>query len=66
MSNTKKKTANVKSHAIRNLWIIFGAFLVLVVLFFVCVATGIFGTMPTFEELENPKTQKSSPPMGRY
>ena len=56
MSNTTKKTANVKSHAIRNLWIIFGAFLVLVVLFFVCVATGIFGTMPTFEELENPKT----------
>ena len=57
MSNTKKKkTTNGKSHAIRNLWIIFGAFLVLVILFFICVATGIFGTMPSFEELENPKT----------
>ena len=59
MSNTKKKkkkATNGKSHAIRNLWIIFGVLLVLIVLFFICVATGIFGTMPTFEELENPKT----------
>ena len=57
MNNSKtKKTTRGKSNAIRNLWIIFGAFLALVVLFFVCVATGIFGTMPTFDELENPKT----------
>ncbi len=56
MSNTKKKTTSYKSHAIRNLWIIFGVFLVLVILFFICVATGLFGTMPSFEELENPKT----------
>jgi len=59
MSNTKKKkkkVASVKSHAIRNLWIIFGAFLAFVILFFICVATGLFGTMPSFEELENPKT----------
>ena len=57
MNNSKtKKTTSGKSNAIRNLWIVFGAFLALVVLFFVCVATGIFGTMPTFDELENPKT----------
>ena len=54
--NNKKKTESTKSHAIRNLWIIFGALLVLVILFFICVATGVFGTMPTFEELENPRT----------
>ena len=52
----KKKTVEGKSHAIRNLWIIFGAFLALVILFFACVALGIFGTMPSFEELENPQT----------
>ena len=45
-----------KSNAIRNLWIVFGVFLVLIVLFFFCVAKGIFGTMPSFDELENPQT----------
>ena len=58
MNNTKKKknTTPGKSNAIRNLWIIFGSLLVLIILFFFCVAKGLFGTMPTFEELENPKT----------
>ena len=54
--NNKKKTESTKSHAIRNLWIIFGVLLLLIVLFFVCVATGVFGAMPTFDELENPRT----------
>ena len=54
--NNKKKTSPTQSHAVRNLWIIFGSLLVLLVLFFVCVATGVFGTMPSFEELENPQT----------
>ena len=54
--NNKKKTEAAKSNAIRNLWIIFGALVLLVILFFICVATGVFGTMPTFEELENPRT----------
>ena len=52
----KKKPTRTQSNAIRNLWIVFGALLVLVVLFFFCVAKGIFGTMPTFDELENPRT----------
>ena len=59
MNNEKKKKAKPKqgkSNAIRNLWIIFGVFLLIVVLFFFCVAKGVFGTMPTFEELENPRT----------
>ena len=55
MKNKKETTPN-KSHAIRNLWIIFGALILLVILFFFCVAKGVFGTMPTFEELENPRT----------
>ena len=52
---TKKETEK-RSNAVRNLWIIFGSFLLLIILFFICVATGIFGTMPSFEELENPQT----------
>ena len=58
MSNKKKKTKQKHngSKAIRNLWILFGSMLLLVILFFTLVATGVFGTMPTFEELENPRT----------
>ena len=52
--NAKQQDGLMK--AIRNLWIIFGALLFLVVLFFFCVAKGVFGTMPTFDELENPRT----------
>lgn len=56
MDNKQKKANGGSSKAIRNLWIIFGAFLAFIVLFFICVATGVFGTMPSFEELENPQT----------
>ena len=58
MSDNKKKEKqqNGGSKAIRNLWIVFGSFLLLVILFFFCVAKGVFGTMPTFDELENPRT----------
>ena len=50
------KQQNGQPKAIRNLWIIFGVLLFLVILFFFCVAKGVFGTMPTFDELENPRT----------
>ncbi|MCQ2305887.1 MAG: transglycosylase domain-containing protein [Bacteroidales bacterium] len=56
MDNKQKKTNGGSSKAIRNIWIIFGAFLAFIVLFFICVASGVFGTMPSFEELENPQT----------
>ena len=58
MSDNKKKEKqqNGSPKAIRNLWIVFGSFLLLVILFFFCVAKGVFGTMPTFDELENPRT----------
>ena len=66
MSDTKKDDKKKKkkkpkvtfstSKAIRNLWIVFGVLLLLVIVFFTCVANGIFGSMPSFEELENPRT----------
>ena len=52
----KKKSPQGKSRAIRNLWIIFGIIILLIIIFFFCVAKGVFGTMPSFEELENPQT----------
>ena len=54
--NNKTKQQNGSSNAIRNLWIVFGSLLLLIILFFFCVAKGVFGTMPTFDELENPRT----------
>lgn len=61
MENKKnKKAPQGNSHAIRNLWIIFGGFLLLVILFFLCIAGGLFGDMPSFEELENPQTNLAS------
>ena len=58
MNNTKKKqnATSGKSKAIRNLWMGFGGLLLLVILFFACVSWGLFGAMPSFEELENPQT----------
>ena len=58
MNYNRKKTKQIpgQSNAIRNLWIIFGSLILLVILFFFCVAKGVFGTMPTFDELENPRT----------
>ena len=58
MNDNRKKTKQIpgQSNAIRNLWIIFGSLILLVILFFFCVAKGVFGTMPTFDELENPRT----------
>ena len=55
-NKNKTKQQNGQSKAIRNLWIVFGSFLLLVILFFFCVAKGVFGTMPSFDELENPRT----------
>ena len=55
-NKNKKKQQNDKSNAIKNLWIAFGVILLVVILFFFCVAKGVFGTMPTFDELENPRT----------
>ena len=55
MAKTSKKSGN-GSKAIKAIWITFLAFVVLIILFFIGVAKGLFGEMPTFEELENPQT----------
>ena len=54
--DNKKKNTNGKSSPIKKLWIIFGSILLLIILFFFLVAVGAFGSMPSFEELENPQT----------
>ena len=56
MNNSKNKPTEGKSKAVKNLWVIFGSVLLFIILFFFCVAVGIFGKMPSFDELENPRT----------
>ena len=55
-NNKKKLKQQNSSKAIKNLWIIFGSVLLFIILFFICVAAGLFGSMPSFDELENPQT----------
>ena len=55
-NNKKKLKQQNSSKAIKNLWIIFGSVLLFIILFFICVAAGLFGDMPSFDELENPQT----------
>ncbi|MBO7083534.1 MAG: PBP1A family penicillin-binding protein [Bacteroidales bacterium] len=54
--NTKKQKDDGGRKAVRVLWCLFGIGVILVFLLFFCVAKGVFGVMPTFEELENPQT----------
>jgi len=57
---TTKKSGNRIGRAIRALWISFVSFLVLFVLFFIAVSFGILGPIPSFEELENPRSNLAS------
>ena len=41
---------------LKGFWISFIALIVLITLFFIAVTYGLFGSMPTFEELENPQS----------
>ncbi len=41
---------------ILRFWLIFGAGILLVVVFFYGISAGFFGELPTFEDLENPKS----------
>ncbi len=47
-----KKTKSI----IRSLWISAGFIVILIIVFFWMIANGVLGFMPTFEELENPKS----------
>lgn len=54
MKNRPAKGNNSKY--LKGFWITFGSLIVLIILFFFAVTFGVFGKMPTFEELENPKS----------
>jgi penicillin-binding protein 1A len=55
----KKKTGLSRKFFIR-FWGFFAVFLLCIVLFFVCIELEVFGEMPSFEELENPKSMLAS------
>lgn len=40
---------------IKKMWLFFAGFWIFVILIFLCISVGIFGFMPSFEELENPR-----------
>ena len=58
----KKKTSSKKDsrRGIRIVWIAFAAFWVGLVLFFTMLSLGWLGFMPSFEELENPRSNLAS------
>jgi penicillin-binding protein 1A len=45
-----------RSNVIRILWVLVGTIIVSTILFFTLISNGAFGFMPTFKELENPKS----------
>ena len=44
----------------KNLWKLFGAGVLSIILFFTLVRIGVFGSLPSFDELENPNSNLSS------
>ena len=58
MANKKKSNKKSKSNPkfIKQLWIIFGCGWICVFLLFLFISLGWLGFMPSFEELENPRT----------
>ncbi len=45
---------------VRGLWITFFSVVLFVILLFISIAIGLFGKMPSFEELENPRSSLAS------
>ncbi|MCK9219229.1 MAG: transglycosylase domain-containing protein [Bacteroidales bacterium] len=41
---------------LKGFWVSYAIFILLIALFFIAVTYGVFGKMPSFEELENPKS----------
>ena len=50
------KQSNFTKKVIRRMYLIFAALIAFIVLIFSLISIGFFGFMPTFEELENPKS----------
>ncbi|MBS9461195.1 transglycosylase domain-containing protein [Flagellimonas sp. 389] len=56
MAKAKQKKQKSFFPYIKWFWILFGSGVLLVLLIFLLASWGAFGTMPTFERLENPET----------
>ena len=56
MAKAKKNQQKGFWKYIKWFWILFGSGIFLVILVFLLASWGVFGTMPTFEHLENPNT----------
>ncbi len=56
MAKRKRKQKKSYFKYIKKFWILFGSGLLLIALLFLLASWGAFGTMPTFEHLENPET----------
>ena len=52
---TNKNVTNFKKY-ITTFWLAFLGLGVAIILFFLCASWGVFGAMPTFDELENPSS----------
>lgn len=52
---TNKNVTNFKKY-ITTFWLAFLGLGVTIILFFLCASWGVFGAMPTFDELENPSS----------
>ena len=55
-----KKKATGKPKYIKTLWLVFGGLWVFIFLFFTLLSLGWLGFMPSFEELENPRSLQAS------
>ncbi|MCU0369824.1 MAG: transglycosylase domain-containing protein [Bacteroidales bacterium] len=56
MQGKKKDRSKWHQNYLARFWMLYLIFLSVVFLFFIGVANNLFGPMPSFEELENPKT----------
>lgn len=53
-------TYSKSQHYVRNFWIFCFSFLTLIVVFVLMVSAGLFGKLPSFKEIENPRSNLAS------
>jgi penicillin-binding protein 1A len=59
-NNTNKAPEAKVRKYIKRFWITLGCTFLFIILLFISIALGLFGKMPSFEELENPKSNLAS------
>ena len=57
---SKEKETNNAGKYIKRMWVTYGVFIFLIVIFFTCLSFGLLGFMPSFEQLENPNSNLAS------